>query len=255
MNAPTLSSLALASLLASSGVFAATPTDAADEDREIRASEGFARDHAADDLRDPREGVQIVTPRANVATKPRSAAQGPKIAAAKFGDAYVFEASTDLFSDADLDGYFHYLRVIFDADTIRDAERLYALIYVSADGKSWERVYTTADFTITGTSPDDDYEVETDLVTGYSTGLYDVLIELYDADENVLVDEYGPNESSEFSVLPLEDSVRDGNQPSAPAPAPVEDGGGGGATSWLVLPALLAALLAERRRRRIAAPA
>jgi hypothetical protein len=251
MNAATLSSLTLAGLLASTGVFAATPGDATDEDREIRASEGFVKDHAADELRDPRERVQIVTPATNVATKPRADVRGPKIAAAQFGDAYVYEASTDLFSDADLDGYFHYLRVIFDADTIRDAERLYAIIYVSADGKAWERVFTTADFTVTGASPDDDYEVETDLVTGYSTGLYDVLIELYDADENVLVDEFGPNESSDFSVLPLEDSVRDGNEP----PPPPADDGGGGATSWLALPALLAALLAERRRRRAVAAA
>ena len=40
--------------------------------------------------------------------------------------------------------------------------------------------------------PDDDYEVETELVAGYSTGRYDVLIELYDAATGVLVDEFGP---------------------------------------------------------------
>ncbi len=105
------------------------------------------------------------------------------------------------------------------------------------------------DFDIWGSDPDDDYEVETELVSGYSTGLYDVLIELYDADTGELVDEFGPNESPEFSLLPLEDSGRDG----APVAAArlrttTTDDGGGGAVSWLGLAGLLGALALRRRR-------
>ena len=98
----------------------------------------------------------------------------------------------------------------FDADTIYTETYVYAEIYVSADGTAWELLYSTQDFPIWGSDPDDDYEVETELVSGYSTGLYDVLIELYDADTGELVDEYGPNESPQFSLVPLEDSERDG---------------------------------------------
>jgi hypothetical protein len=252
MNSATLSSLTLASLLAASGVAAA---DEAASQRVVRASEGFARDHADDELRDPRSFENLVTAPTDVVTKSRQGPRGPKIAAATFGDSYVFEGFTDLFSDRDRDGYFHYLRVTFDVDTIFPVSYVYAMVWLSADGNSWERVYTTADFAVYATSPDDDYEVETDLVSGYSTGLYDVLVEIYDAGTDVLVDEYGPNESPEFSLLPLEDANRDGDAPpSAPPPGEpvvVEDGGGG-ASSWLALPFLLAALAANARRRQMA---
>jgi MYXO-CTERM domain-containing protein len=164
----------------------------------------------------------------------------------------VYDATTEIFSDRDRDGYHSYLRVRFDADTIYTYSYVYAEIYVSADGTAWELLYSTQDFDIWGSDPDDDYEVETELISGYSTGLYDVLIELYDADTGELVDEFGPNESPEFSLLPLEDSGRDG----APVPPPDygydyddhDHDGGGGAVSWLGLASLLGALALRRRR-------
>ena len=138
----------------------------------------------------------------------------------------------------------------FDADSIFDEVWLYAEIYVSADGTAWEHLYSTQDFLIEGTSPDDDYEVETELVSGYSTGRYDVLIELYDADTGELVDEYGPNENpTEFELLPLEDSGRDGAVIALP-PVTYTDDGGGGAFSWLGVLGLLGALGLRRRLAR-----
>ena len=245
MNAVTLSSLSLAGLLLATRALAAS--DAASDERIIRSAEGFAAEHASDELRDPFTFRETVTPPSEVVTKPRSAPpRGPRIAAATLGDSYVYTAKTDLFSDFDRDGYYHHLRVTLDADSIFDPAQLYAIIYISADGKAWESLYTTNDFTVHGSSPDDAYEVETDLVSGYSTGLYDVLIELYDSGTGTLVDSYGPNESPDFSVRPLEDSYRDGDPPP-PDPAPVVTGGGG-AIDWLTLPALLAAVWAARRR-------
>jgi hypothetical protein len=251
MKAITLSSLSLAGLLLATRAMTAGAAAAGDEDRVLRSAQGLAAEHAADELRDPRSFVETVTPAADVVTKPRSSgAFGPKIAAATLGDSYVYDGSTDVFSDRDQDGYYHHLRVTFDADTIFDTTNLYAVVYVSADGNAWESVFTTDDFAIHGAAPDDDYEVETDLVSGYSTGLYDVLVELYDAKTSELVDAFGPNESSDFSALPLEDSYRDGDPPP-PAPAPVATGGGG-AMDWLTLPALLTAAAWARRRRAIA---
>src|SRR5262249_16458851 len=124
----------------------------------------------------------------------------------------------------------------------------YAEIYVSADGKSWELLYTTKDFTVFGTDPNDDYEVETDLVSGYSSAQYDVLIELHDAADSTLLDEYGPNESPKFSLLPLEDSARDGVVDNSGGGYGGGGHGGGGAVSWLMLPGLFGALLWKRRR-------
>jgi hypothetical protein len=247
MNAATLPSLTLAGVLLSAGAYAAAATDSASTERVTRSAEGFARDHADDELRGLDSFKETATAPADVVTKPRNTTtNGPTIAAAVFGDSYVYEAMTDLFYDNDRDGYFHHLRVRFDADTIFDTSWIYAKVFVSADGNSWEQVYETNDFVIHGSDPDDDYEVETELVSGYTTGLYDVLIELYDADDGTLVDEFGPNESSDFSLLPLEDSVRDGAEPE---PVPIVEGdGGGGAVSWLTLAPLLAMTLWVRRR-------
>jgi hypothetical protein len=250
MNAATLPSFTLAGMLLSAVASAAPPTDAASAERVTRSAEGFARDHADDELRSLDSFAETRTAPSDVVTKPRHpTTNGPTIAAAVFGDSYVFEAMTDLFYDVDSDGYFHQLRVRFDADTIFDTSWIYAKIFVSADGNSWEQVFETADFVIHGSDPDDDYEVETELVSGYSTGLYDVLIELYDADDGTLVDEFGPNESSDFSLLPLEDAVRDGAEPD-PLP-PIDDDGGGGAVSWLTLAPLFAAMVWVRRRLRM----
>jgi hypothetical protein len=248
MNAVTLSSLSLSGLLLATPAFAADA--AAGEERVIRSAEGFAAEHASDELRDPLTFHETVTPADEIVTKERAAgARGPRIAAATLGDSYVYTAKTDLFSDFDRDGYYHHLRVTFDADSIFDTAQLYAIVYISADGKAWESVYTTNDFVVHGSSPDDAYEVETDLVSGYSTGLYDVLIELYDAASGTLVDSFGPNESPDFSVRPLEDSYRDGDPPPPPPdPAPGANGGGG-AIDWLTLPALAAAAAWVRRRR------
>jgi hypothetical protein len=245
MNAATLPSLTLAAMLLSAGAYAAPEPDAAAAERVTRSAEGFARDHAADELRNLDSFEETTIAPADVVTKPRKGkTNGATVAAAVFGDSYVFDATTDLFYDNDRDGYFHHLRVRFDADTLFDTSWIYAKVFVSADGSSWEEVYETADFVIHGSDPEDDYEVETELVSGYSTGLYDVLIELYDADDDTLVDEFGPNESSDFSLLPIEDSVRDGVEPE---PIPIDEGGGG-AVSWLTLAPLLAMMIWVRRR-------
>ena len=240
MNASLLPSLAIAALALTAN--AASAPDA--EERVTRTSEGFAGDHPADTLRDPKGFQTTRRAAADVTQKPRVAVTGKTFSSTKsvYGDTYVYDATTDLFSDYDGDGYFHRLRVRLDADTLFTSSVVYAEIYVSADGNAWELLYTTKNFTVFGSDPNDDYEVETDLVSGYSTGQYDVLIELHDAADSTLLDEYGPNESPKFSLLPLEDSARDG------VVADSGGHGGGGAVSWLMLPGLLGALVLKRRR-------
>ena len=245
MNAPLLPSLAIAGLVLGATVCAA-PLAAQTEERVTRSAAGPVTDRAADELRDPTSFETIRREPNEIEVKPRAGVGGKGFDSlrATYGDSWIYDATTDLFTDRDGDGYFSYLRVRFDADSIYTRTYVYAEIYISADGTAWEHLYSTQDFAVYGSDPNDDYEIETELVSGYSTALYDVLIELYDAETGELVDEYGPNESPEFSLLPLEDSGRDGFIP----PPPPHDHGGGGAVSWLGLAGLLGTLALRRRR-------
>lgn len=163
-------------------------------------------------------------------------------------DHYFYEADVVLFDDFDEDGFFTFLSVRIDADTIRDSAWVYAELYLSPDGVTWEHYHSTDDFWIGGATGDDEYYVETELVTGYPTGYYDLLIELYDADFGTFSDEFGPNQSAGMELLALEDIGRD----PEPADVVVIDGGGG-AFGWAWLPALLiAGPLSKKRSRRAA---
>jgi hypothetical protein len=136
----------------------------------------------------------------------------------QYGDHWVFDAGTDLLLDADRDGYYRYLRVHFDVDSHFDRVYVYARLYTSPDGESWDFYYETDDFLVTGTTPDDAYEVESELLANY--------------------------ESSALSLLPLEDADFDGVTP--PPVVITEEHGGGGSFSWASLLALALALAARR---------
>jgi hypothetical protein len=151
----------------------------------------------------------------------------------------VYDAQTTISRDDDDDGFYHRLRVGFDPDvTSGGSAWVYARLYLSLEGGPWNHYFTTDVFPIDGENTSDAYEVVTNLVDGYPTGYYDVLIELYDADYDLLVDSYGPYEDRDLAVLPLEDSYRD------------NDGGGGAMGPGLALLALLALTPGLRNGRR-----
>ncbi len=158
----------------------------------------------------------------------------------------VFDAATVLSWDDDGDGFFHRLRVSFDPDVSDGSEAwVYARLYLSLEGGPWNHFHTTEVFSITGDASDDAYEVVTRLLDGYPTGYYDVLIELYDADYDLLVVNYGPYEDRDLSVLPLEDSYRDSYE---------EIGGGGAMGAGLLLLMLTGVLRVVGSRRRGLSP-
>lgn len=160
-------------------------------------------------------------------------------------DFWFFDVDVELFFDFDHDGYFYGIDLWFDVDTVFTVADVYAVIYLSYENGPWNEYAATEDFTLFGASGDDAFVIETELISGYETGNYDILIELFDAFDGTFVADIGPEGSSELSLLPLEDSNRD---------APTEthvivNFGGGGSPGWLLLLALMSACALTKHRR------
>ena len=147
-------------------------------------------------------------------------------------DFWFYTADVELFLDRDLDGYYTGIDLLFYADTYYDVADVYAVLYLSYEYGPWNEYAETEVFTLFGSSAGDEYVVETDLVEGYPTGNYDILIELYDAYDSALVATFAPEDTSELAILPLEDIGRD---TPAGTTQIVVNSGGGGSLSWLLL--------------------
>jgi hypothetical protein len=229
------------------GVALAASVDAAprdDGDSVLRAAAGYAAERDAESLRDVAALEESRSAPEQRVTKPRSGSgRESRTAAVGYASHWIYDADVELFFDADNDGYYRYLRVRFDVDSYYDPAWVYAMLWISEDGETWELYYETEDFRVDGAVPYDEYEVETELLANYPTGLYDVLIEIYDADTGEFADEFGPAQSSAFALLPLEDAEHDSVRP----PVVVVTEGGGGGVSWPML-LLLGAVAAVRRK-------
>ncbi len=120
----------------------------------------------------------------------------------------IYDAFSYLLSDIDGDGYYQSFSIVFDADfyttSFADHANVYAELYLSKDGGPWTHYYSTETFTIYGESDDDEYEVMTILEQGFTSGYYDVLIDLYDADHEELVVSYSSDDNNALYALPLE---------------------------------------------------
>jgi len=78
----------------------------------------------------------------------------------------IFDAQTVISRDDDDDGFYHRLRVSFDADVSDGTAWVYARLYLSLEGGPWNHYFTTDVFPIEGEATDDDYEVVTNLLDG-----------------------------------------------------------------------------------------
>ena len=161
-------------------------------------------------------------------------------------DFWIYDVDVILFNDDDRDGYYHGIDLLFDADTYFSSAEVYAVLYLSYEGGPWNEYGVTEDFWIYGTSADDEYVMVTELMQGYPTGDYDLLIELFDAWDGSFVASYGPEDTSELAYLPLEDFNRDA--PVEETRVVVNSGGGGAMDGWL-LGAFFLVLLAGAIRK------
>ena len=174
----------------------------------------------------------------------------PKIAQAVANDFWIFDADVVLFGDDDADGYFFGIDLLFDADTIYSSAPVYAVLYLSLDGGPWNEYAATEDFLVEGANADDEYVVVTELQSGYPTGDYDLLIELFDADTGEFLTDFGPEGSASLSLLPLEDFNRDAPVFDTPVTVTRVSGGGGGSVAvwWLAVLTLVTVMRRAQRR-------
>ncbi len=252
------------------GLVGITPTAGAEEGeaRIARSIEGFvaelqpATEDAALAAAEPRGTAALVIqgyrsepgPGAEAAARSGGlAARGCVISGC--GNFWISNASSEISRDADGDGFYTRLRVWFDANTDLPSRYVYAKLFVSFEGGPWNLVHTTQDFRIDGATRADEYVIVTELDSGYRTGYYDVLIELYDAASRAFLTDYGPYEDSALRALPLEDRNRDQSDVTVGVGVGVAVGLGVGTAAYLsasgggavgLLP--LAALAGVRRR-------
>lgn len=163
-------------------------------------------------------------------------------------DFWFYDAWVSLSYDQDWDGYYTDITLTFDADTYYSMAEVFAVVYLSYEGGAWAEYAYTEDFTIYGELASDEYVIQTTLASGYPTGDYDILIELYDAYTGYLVADMGP-EYAQLSYLPLEDLILDTPRPEAPAVVTVSHGGGGAMGCLLLALLPLAATKKYRQAR------
>ena len=159
----------------------------------------------------------------------RSSPSGQQGAA---NDFWFYTADVILFNDDDFDGYYWGIDLLFDADTYYDVADVYAVVYLSLNGGPWNEVAATESFPIFGATSDDEYVLIIELESGYPTGRYDILIELFDSYDGEFLVDFGPADTSELSFLPLEDFNRD--DPTLDDHVVVVHGGGGAASWWMI---------------------
>lgn len=216
---------------------------AVDDVAELRSSEslGYAKGGRTN-MRDPAKGSPSVDQYApleragdrsrtvNKSLKPNTANSASQTDSQDF---WIYDANVELFYDDDGDGYFYGVDLLFDADTNYDSADVYAAVYLSYEGGPWNEYAVTDDFTIFGASGSDEYVLVTELMSGYPTGEYDLLIELFDAYDGSFVASFGPEDSSGLAYLPLEDFNLDA--PIVERRVVITRGGGGAFGIWMLL--------------------
>jgi hypothetical protein len=147
---------------------------------------------------------------------------------------WIFDAWVEFYSDNDRDGYFNHFSVEFDADTVFSSVEVYARLYLGKD-EVFKEFHSTTNFNIFSDNSDDSFVVESELLSGFSSAEYEVLIELYDAYNNELVAVYDGNNDADLYLLSLESEEYE-----TPQVIVIREHGGG-LSFWglLLLPLLL----------------
>jgi hypothetical protein len=147
-------------------------------------------------------------------------------------DFWIYDASVTLRNDLDYDGYAYRFSLEFDADTVYQRAEVYARLYLTR-GELYKEFHTTSVFSIFGDDEGDSLVVDTELLNGFPTGDYEMLIELYDAYSDELVATLDSYDDPDLYLLSLESKNFEYTETTV-----IVEGGSAGWLSLLLLPVL-----------------
>lgn len=160
-------------------------------------------------------------------------------------DFWIYDAWVERNFDADHDGYHSRFSVVLDADTIYAEVPVYVVMYLG-DAQTYYPVHTSSDFFIYGESSNDEFVIETELVSGFRPYDYDILIELYDAQTEELLAVSDHTNDADLSFVPLESE----NYDRADHDVIIEVREHGGSVYWPLLAGLLSMVIGRKLLRK-----
>lgn len=160
------------------------------------------------------------------------------------------EVSLNLRKDNDNDGYYQTFALNVDADNTSSPRQVQAKIFIKTAASSWRNLYTSPNFTLSGTNSNDRQQWSFDMLNGYRADSYQLKVELYDSSNDQLLLATNGGDFPQLRNIKLEDAS---NDTTTNRPQPPSSGGkkssskGSGSLNGFTL-ATLFVLLAFRRR-------
>jgi len=121
-----------------------------------------------------------------------------------YDETWVADIGTLLTRDLDDDGYYTGFSLSIDVDTHRAHHEIYLAINTRNSNGTISPLYRTSDFTIYGDAYSDELQVDIDLVNSYPADSYNLLIDVFDAWDDRLLDTVADQQFSNLGQLPLE---------------------------------------------------
>ncbi len=118
-------------------------------------------------------------------------------------DFWIYDSFVSLTADIDYDGYYSSFELEFDVDTIYESAPIYAVIY-TATSDEFTPFYTTNIYNINGDNTRDAIIIENNLVTGFPSNDYELMIVIYDADTDEIVAVSDGTDDADLAFLSLE---------------------------------------------------
>ncbi len=118
-------------------------------------------------------------------------------------DFWIYDSYVGLTADIDYDGYYSSFTLEFDVDTIYQSAPIYAVIYTSTS-EQFTPFYTTNIYHIYADNTQDAIIIENDLVTGFPSNEYELMVVIYDADTDEVLAVSDGTDDADLAYLSLE---------------------------------------------------